>query len=316
MPPPSPRPARFFCSTVGFVHEQNFGLITPVLTLLPRAHARWEQLGGIEEVLAIAVASDRLGFHHITCSEHVAISNDVAEVRGSRYWDPLATFGYLAAHTTALRFATHVLVLGYHHPLDIVKRYGTLDHVCGGRVILGVGVGSLREEFELLGAIFDGRGERADDALRALRSCFGVTQPHYSGSHYTIDNVSIAPAGPRRDVPIWIGGRTVRSLRRAVALGDGWVPFGLSPAEIANMLQGARNTDHWQQRVQPLAVWLQPESPVDPIDSPHATLDALRLLVDAGATGINLRFIHHSLAHYIEQLEALKGLAPQVASPN
>ena len=60
------------------------------------------------------------------------------------------------------------LVLGYHHPLAIVKRYGTLDHVSNGRVILGVGVGSLKEEFDLLGAPFDDRGARGDDALRAL----------------------------------------------------------------------------------------------------------------------------------------------------
>ena len=67
------------------------------------------------------------------------------------------------------------LVLGYHHPLAIVKRYGTLDHVSGGRVILGVGVGSLKEEFDLLGAPFEDRGARGDDALRALRAALQAT---------------------------------------------------------------------------------------------------------------------------------------------
>ena len=127
----------------------RLGLVTPVLTLNPRAHNAWEETAGFEAVATMAEAADRLGWHHLTCSEHVAVPTAVAPTRGSRYWDPLATFGYLAARTENLRLATHVLVLGYHHPLDIAKRYGTLDRISGGRLILGVGVGSLKEEFEL-----------------------------------------------------------------------------------------------------------------------------------------------------------------------
>ena len=149
------------------------GVTTPVLSLLPRAHAKWEENAGLPEVVEIASALDRLGYHHLTCSEHVAIPAPVAAVRGGRYWDPLATFGYLAAHTERIRLATHVLVLAYHHPLELAKRYGTLDRVCGGRLILGVGVGSLHEEFDLLDVEFEGRGERGDDAIRALRASLG-----------------------------------------------------------------------------------------------------------------------------------------------
>ncbi|MGO9457514.1 MAG: LLM class flavin-dependent oxidoreductase, partial [Acidimicrobiales bacterium] len=138
--------------------------------MLPDAHASWERDGTIEDIAALSRAAERFGYDYVTCSEHVMIPTEVAAVRGSRYWDPLATFGYLAAVTTRLRFATNVLVLGYHHPLEIAKRYGTLDQVTGGRVILGLGVGSLAEEFALLGAPFADRGARADDALGALRA--------------------------------------------------------------------------------------------------------------------------------------------------
>ncbi|HUF85414.1 MAG TPA: LLM class flavin-dependent oxidoreductase, partial [Acidimicrobiia bacterium] len=137
-------------------------MITPVLTRLPGAHARWEETAGIAEVERVAVEAERLGYHHVTCSEHVAVPRGVAQVRGATYWDPLATFGFLAARTTTIRLATFVLVLGYHHPLAIAKRYGTLDRISGGRLILGVGVGSLEEEFDLLGAPFEDRGERGD----------------------------------------------------------------------------------------------------------------------------------------------------------
>ncbi len=107
----------------------RLGITTPVVSMLPGAHADWEVEGSIDEVAAIATTADRLGYHHLTCSEHVVVPTEVAKVRGGRYWDPLATFGYLAAVTTRIRLATNVLVLGYHHPLEIAKRYGTLDQV-------------------------------------------------------------------------------------------------------------------------------------------------------------------------------------------
>ncbi|MDR2280034.1 MAG: LLM class flavin-dependent oxidoreductase, partial [Gordonia sp. (in: high G+C Gram-positive bacteria)] len=136
------------------------GLALPVVTAYPPTTQVWEAGSGIAELATVARAADRLGYHHVTCSEHVAVPVDVATERGGVYWDPLATFGYLAAVTERIRFATSVLVLGYHHPLEVAKRYGTLDQVSGGRLVLGVGVGSLREEFELLDMPFDDRGAR------------------------------------------------------------------------------------------------------------------------------------------------------------
>ena len=110
----------------------RLGILTPVLTRVPEAHARWEVDAGINAVEQVVAAAERLGYDFVTCSEHVAVPTDVAAVRGSTYWDPLATFGYLAARTTTIRLVTFVLVLGYHHPLAISKRYGTLDRVsCG-----------------------------------------------------------------------------------------------------------------------------------------------------------------------------------------
>src|SRR5262249_32888993 len=157
----------------------KLGIVTPVVTRLPGAHAQWERDAGIAEIERAVVEAERLGYDHITCSEHVAIPRHVAEQRGATYWDPLAIFGYLAARTSTIRLATFVLVLGYHHPLAIVKRYGTLDVVSRGRLVLGVGVGSLEEEFDLLDAEFEGRGERGDDAIRAIKASFGVLEPEY-----------------------------------------------------------------------------------------------------------------------------------------
>jgi probable F420-dependent oxidoreductase len=283
----------------------RLGIITPVLTLLPRAHAKWERTATIDDVVGIAQAADRLGYDHLTCSEHVVVPDDVAEVRGGTYWDPAATLGFLAAQTERIRLATSVLVLGYHHPLEIAKRYGTLDRVSGGRLILGVGVGSLREEFDLIGAPFDDRGPRADDSLRALRGSISSSHPSYQGEYFRYDGVVLDPCAQQDHVPIWIGGRTARSLRRAVELADGWCPFGLGPDEIGAMLERARGTEAWASRTIPLDVVLQPQRAVDPSGDPAAAAATLASLREAGATAVALRFVHHSPEHYIEQMEAM-----------
>jgi len=286
----------------------KLGIVTPVLTMLPRAHATWERDATFDEVVAVVQQAERLGYHHCTCSEHVGVPVDVAAVRGGRYWDPLATFGYLAAVTATIRFATHVLVLGYHHPLAIAKRYGTLDVVAGGRLILGVGVGSLREEFELLGAPFDDRGDRADDAMRALRAALGQRQPSYRGPHYSFDDFLIDPCATQARMPMWVGGRTYRSLRRAVELGDGWAPFGLRTAELGDMLARVRATDAWAAREHPFDIVLQNEHPLDPSAEPERVGDQMQRFADIGATVVNVRFVHHSRSHYCEQLAALRSI--------
>lgn len=276
---------------------------TPIVTRTPRA-PEWEAHGTIGDLVEIARAGDRLGYHHMTCAEHVGVPVPVTAVRGGRYWDPLATFGHLSAHTQRIRFATDVLVLGYHHPLAIAKRYGTLDVVCGGRLILGLGVGSLAEEFELLGANFPERGARGDDALRALRASLARREPSYRGPHYQFEGFVIDPCAEQERVPLWIGGRSVRSLRRAVELGDGWAPFSLQAADVAGMLA------RFERRAD-FEVVLGTDRAMDPAAQPAEALDALAGLAKAGVTIAYASVRSHSLAHYLEQLEALAALGPQ-----
>jgi probable F420-dependent oxidoreductase len=290
----------------------RLGILTPVVTLLPGAHASWEQDGTIEDVARIAQAAERLGYDHLTCSEHVAVPESAVPVRGGRYWDPLATFGFLAARTERIRFLTDVLVVGYHHPLEIAKRYGTLDVVSGGRLVLGLGVGSLEEEFDLLGVPFDGRGERADDAIRALRSSLSKPMPAYDGTHHRYSGMVVDPCAVQERVPIWIGGRTARSLRRAVELGDGWCPFGLRPDEVARLLARASASEAWAARDRPLEVVLQNARPVDPSADPDGAQAAATSRRDAGATMLSLRVVHHSADHYVEQLEAMVELVDAI----
>jgi probable F420-dependent oxidoreductase len=276
----------------------RLALASPVVTLHPGTHGAWEATASIDDLARVAEAADRLRYHHLTCSEHVGIPAAELEHRGVRYWDPLATFGYLAARTSRIRLATHVLVLGYHHPLAIAKRYGTLDVVSGGRVVLGVGVGSLEAEFDLLGARFEDRGARADDALRALRASLSEREPAYHGDHYAFDGFVVDPVAVQPHVPIWVGGRSLRSLRRAVALADGWNPFSIR----------ATQAQEWLARVElptGFEVVLPAVHRVEPIDEPGRTQETLAATAACGATITYATFRHGSLAEYLEKLEAL-----------
>jgi probable F420-dependent oxidoreductase len=280
----------------------RFGLTTPVVTMVPRTHAPWEAEAGPAELRRIAVAADRLGYAHLTCSEHIGIPVDVAAVRGGRYYEPAATLGFIAACTERIRLLTHVVVLPYHHPLAVAKTYGTLDRLSQGRVILGVGVGSLEQEFTLLGADFAGRGARYEDALRALRAALGGRQPTYAGTHYRFDGFLIDPCAVQQRLPIWLGGRTPRSLRRALALAEGWDPFHLDCEQLRQMLVRARQSRDWRADFD---IVLSPEQTLR-LDT-AADVDSARAMVATyaglGATALNLRFQHRSLEHYLELLE-------------
>jgi len=288
----------------------RYGIITPVIILNPRVANPWEHEAGVDELLAIAEAADGLGYHHLTASNHVAIPDAASQRRGRRYWDPAVALGLVAGRTRRIRLATYCLVLGYHHPLEIVKRYGTLDAASNGRLILGLGVGSLAEEFHMLGRPFDDRGARADDAIHAIRSSLGHREPEYHGAYYDFAGVTVDPTTTQARVPIWIGGRTARSLRRAVELDcDGWVPFGLEPEAVRDLLARVCATEAWTRRASLLDVGLAPEPPFDAIDEPQRVRDEIERHRACGATFLNLRFRSRSLAHHLEQLAAFVELA-------
>jgi probable F420-dependent oxidoreductase len=281
------------------------GIATPIVTRTGEA-PEWLVHGTIEDVAHVVAEADRLGFDFCTCSEHVGIPDTELGRRGATYWDPLATFGFLAARTARIRFVTWVLVLAYHHPLELAKRYGQLDRMSGDRLVLGVGVGTLREEFDALGVPFEGRGERADDTVRAIRAVWGERVPEYRSEHHDIGGLVVEPHAARTDLPIWIGGRTRRSLRRAVEVGDGWSPFALSRDEVADMLDWARGLPAWDARETPIDVALSVT--VDPLGDPDRARRGLDAAEQAGATCVAAGIVATSRAHYVEQLGALHAL--------
>ncbi|MEW2353622.1 TIGR03619 family F420-dependent LLM class oxidoreductase [Spirillospora sp. NPDC029432] len=280
------------------------GISSPILALAGKRPA-WEAEAGTAEVVRVARAADRLGYEFMTCPDHVAVPPGLE--RGERFYDPLATFAFLAGQTRRLRFLPYVLVLPFYHPLEIAKRYGTLDHLSDGRLILAFGVGNLKEEFDMLGAPFEDRGPRADDALRALRAALAGRTVSYEGPYYSFTDMVVDPHAAQERVPLWIGGHSERALRRAVTLGDGWAPApqsfrGPSPELMREMLDRHDLPDGFD-------VVLTPGERLDAVNAPGRVAEVIAMAERAGATQINLTVRHESLAHYLEQLEAFAEVA-------
>jgi probable F420-dependent oxidoreductase len=151
------------------------------------------------------------------------------------YYEPLVTFTYVAARTTRLKVATCILVLPMRHVVVAAKQAATLDQLSGGRLILGVGTGAYREEYEALfpDARDAHRGAIVDEGMRALRRLFTERRVTFRGRYVHFEEVECFPKPAQRPLPIYAGGNHPEVRRRAGELAEGWLPAVLSPEEIA-----------------------------------------------------------------------------------
>ncbi|MFD6169710.1 TIGR03619 family F420-dependent LLM class oxidoreductase [Streptomyces coeruleorubidus] len=204
-----------------------YGIQLPVQSQSTIYAEPWEAAAGPEDLLAVARAADRAGFAYLACCDHVAIPRRLASAMSTVWYDPVATLAFLAAATERTRLLSHVAVVGLRHPLLSAKQYATLDHLSGGRLILGVGAGHVREEFEALGADFERRGAVLDESIDALRAALGPDEfPEHHGKLYDFEGLGQRPRPAQDRVPLWVGGSSPAALRRAALKGDGWLPQG------------------------------------------------------------------------------------------
>src|SRR6478735_12195611 len=176
--------------------------------------------------------AEALGFHSGWVSDHVAWPSRIASTYpytddGSfappadmPWLDPIGTMFFVAGCTEKLKLAPTVLILGYRPPMLTAKAIASLDVVSEGRAILGIGVGWMREEFEILGMPYDHRGKRADEQLEIFERFFAEAEPSFHGEYYDVMPVGFEPKPFNGRVPIWVGGDTEPAFRRTVRAGD------------------------------------------------------------------------------------------------
>jgi probable F420-dependent oxidoreductase len=293
-----------------------YGIQLPVQSQSTIYAEPWEAAAGPEDLLAVARAADRAGFASLACCDHVAIPRRLAPAMSTVWYDPVATLAFLAAATERTRLLSHVAVVGLRHPLLTAKQYATLDHLSGGRLILGVGAGHVREEFEALGADFERRGAVLDESIDALRAALGAEEfPEHHGKLYDFEGLGQRPRPAQDRVPLWVGGSSPAALRRAALKGDGWLPQGdprdVLPDRIARIRRlreeaGVEGPFSVGAIAEPLYVgtpgWdVGRRTLSGPAD---AVAESLRSFSTMGVDQVQVRFRSRSRSELVEQMAA------------
>jgi probable F420-dependent oxidoreductase len=189
------------------------------------------QQAGRDALVEFATKVEEWGFHSGWVSDHIAWPSSIESsypytADGSfpapnviPWLDPIGTLTFVAACTDRLRLGTTVLILGYRPPVQTAKQLATLDVLSGGRLILGVGVGWMEEEFDVLQMPFDHRGGRGDEQIEVFAALFSEPQPAYDGRFYRFPPVGFEPKPVQQPVPIWVGGSSEPAFRRAARYG-------------------------------------------------------------------------------------------------
>ena len=295
--------------------EWSFGVQLPIQTLTRTLVDPWEDDASVDDLVTVARRCDAAGYDFVGVCDHVAIpDNDYAAHMTTTWYDTVATLAFLAAHTRTTRLLSVVWVAGYRHPLQTAKAFGTLDHLSGGRAVLGVGAGHVEAEFEALGIDFATRGRRLDETLEALRGVYDDTYVSHDGEFYSYADVGVAPQ-PVGDLPIWVGGSGRAAWRRTGRYGDGFIPMGNPKeqyAEIIDTVGGAaadagRADASFDLGYMPGWAYLLgevPEGVAAMVGGVEALAADIREAREVGANTFHLKFRARDLSEYLEQLDA------------
>ena len=158
-----------------------------------------------------------------------------------QFSEPLVTLAYLAGRVPSVRLGVSAYVMPYRNPVVTAKQVASLDALSGGRLILAVGVGWLKEEFEALAVPYEDRGRRTDEYLQVAKALWAGGEARFEGRTYRLPPVRTGPLPVQRPhPPLWIAGNSPRAFRRAARLGDGWHAIDLTPDEIRAAAQQLR----------------------------------------------------------------------------
>jgi len=232
------------------------------------------------------------------------------------FLDSLTCLAFLAGVTKTIRLGVSVLVLPYRHPLYWTRVAVSIERLSKGRLIMGVGVGWMEEEFDALGVPFHERGRMIDEQLEALTMLWRDEHISYTGKHYQFANVAFYPKPVQQPrIPIWVGGEGAAAQRRTARYGDAWFPYFVRtrPAELhagfARVREQAVTFGRDPAAIQltccrPIEVTPEPvaQDPEILHGSPEQLVEALQAYRDAGVAHLALQFMAPRWPDRVEQI--------------
>lgn len=294
-----------------------YGIQLPVQMLSLKVCDPWEDSASVADLVAVAQRAEATGHTFVGVCDHVAIPDDeYAAGMRTTWYDTVATLGFLAAHTTTVRLASTVFVAAYRHPLQTASAFATIDHLSGGRAILGVGAGHVAGEFAALGVPFADRGAILDECLAALRGAFAEEYVSFHGERFHYDRVAVGPRPPNGRLVTWVGGRGPAAWRRVGTYADGLIPMGNPVGQYPEIVDGIRAAaaaagradEHFDVGYMPMPAHLTGGGteglPPTVHRSPDALAEDIRAARAAGANVMHLKLRAHSCADYLDQLDA------------
>ena len=207
-------------------------------------------LSGVADMTRIAAAGEAMGFDYLTLTDHIVLPN--TQVPGYPYsesgqfyedapterHEQVVAMTWIAARTSRIRLVAAVLVVPHRPAVLAAKMLATLDVMSGGRLVVGVGAGWLKTEFDaVVTTPFDERGPVTDDYIDAFRELWTSPTPRFDGRYTKFDGIVFEPKPVQRPhPPIWVGGEAGPALRRAARVGDAWYPIGSNNKHLLDTL--------------------------------------------------------------------------------
>lgn len=254
-----------------------------------------------EGTVSMAQFAEAVGFDSVWVGDHVVYPMSFVERFGPEVFEAVTTLTWVGAATERVQLGTSVLIAPYRNPLVLAKQLATLDVLSRGRTVVGVGVGYLEEEFAAVGTPFNERGDVTDEHLQVMRTLWSEERPSFSGKRFRFPELCARPRPYQQPhPPVWIGGNTMRAMRRAAELGEGWLPVwhaptgrGFAPRELQQAIAQltertqavGRDVRHTIGGLLPLvltsqSVHTEALSPL--VGAPDQVADGLAALADAG----------------------------------
>lgn len=193
------------------------------------------------ELVDIATVCEESGFDSVWATDHVIVQEELKEPYG-QLLEPLITLSFIASRTEKLKIGTSVLVLPQRNPVLVAKQAAALDVFSNGRVILGFGAGWSETEFANLGSDFANRGRVYDESIRLIRALWNNDIVNFEGRFFHVRDAVFLPKPVHGSIPIWLGGTSNASIRRAIRFADGWHPTGLTVEDFGEGVRKIRES--------------------------------------------------------------------------